>query len=198
MVRAAPLQICNNDHSGSHLQANRVDAPALSVASHALQILETTRAGSRADATITGRRRSAIAKGVAGMTPAKKLKSASVRPLGVEPRGGPLATVPNLRHGRDCRGSSDRHRLDIGRPLAGALYIGVGIGNIGEINSSQAAAWRKAAIEVFDEDAGRSRSNFIHSRSPERAVAPCSATTDQRVRADNPRAINAARTSSTV
>src|SRR5260370_18458317 len=44
----------------------------------------------------------------------------------------------------------ENKRLDVGRVLQGhALYLG-------EINSSKAAAWRKA-IEVFDEDAGRAR-----------------------------------------
>src|SRR5260370_30437655 len=44
----------------------------------------------------------------------------------------------------------ENKRLDDGRVVQRhALYLG-------EINSSQAAAWRKA-IEVFDEDAGRAR-----------------------------------------
>src|SRR5580704_1201855 len=44
----------------------------------------------------------------------------------------------------------ENKRLDDGRVVQRhVLYLG-------EINSSQAAAWRKA-IEVFDEDAGRSR-----------------------------------------
>src|ERR1035441_3499829 len=44
----------------------------------------------------------------------------------------------------------ENKRLDNGRVVQRhVLYLG-------EINSSQAAAWRKA-IEVFDEDAGRSR-----------------------------------------
>ena len=44
----------------------------------------------------------------------------------------------------------ENKRLDGGRVVQRhVLYLG-------EINSSQAAAWRKA-IEVFDEDAGRSR-----------------------------------------
>ncbi|MCP3380610.1 hypothetical protein NLM31_09670 [Bradyrhizobium sp. CCGUVB4N] len=44
----------------------------------------------------------------------------------------------------------ENKRLDDGRVVQRhVLYLG-------EINSSQAAAWRKA-IEVFDEDAGRAR-----------------------------------------
>ena len=50
----------------------------------------------------------------------------------------------------------ENKRLDDGRVVQRhVLYLG-------EINSSQAAAWRKA-IEVFDEDAGRSRTLALFS-----------------------------------
>ena len=50
----------------------------------------------------------------------------------------------------------ENKRLDDGRVVQRhALYLG-------EIKSSQAAAWRKA-IEVFDEDAGRSRTLALFS-----------------------------------
>jgi hypothetical protein len=49
-----------------------------------------------------------------------------------------------------CWNVVENKRLDDGRVVQRhVLYLG-------EINSSQATAWRKA-IEVFDEDAGRSR-----------------------------------------
>ena len=41
---------------------------------------------------------------------------------------------------------------------------------LGEINSSQAAAWRKA-IEVFDEDAGRARSLSLFPEDQCQAIA---------------------------
>src|SRR5258708_8157140 len=61
----------------------------------------------------------------------------------------------------------ENKRLDDGRVVQRhALYLG-------EINSSQAAAWRKA-IEVFDEDAGRARTLalFPEDRCGARSGAP--------------------------
>jgi hypothetical protein len=58
----------------------------------------------------------------------------------------------------------ENKRLDDGRVVQRhALYLG-------EINSSQAAAWRKA-IEVFDEDAGRSRTLALFPEDRCEAVA---------------------------
>jgi len=60
----------------------------------------------------------------------------------------------------------ENKRLDDGRVVQRHVYY------LGEINSSQAEAWRKA-IEVFDPDAGRSRTLALfpevrNPRDPER------------------------------
>src|SRR3954462_423928 len=51
---------------------------------------------------------------------------------------------------------------------------------LGEINSSQAAAWRKA-IEVFDEDAGRARTLALFAEDGCEAVGAGSATVQLRL-----------------
>ena len=58
----------------------------------------------------------------------------------------------------------ENKRLDNGRVVQRhVLYLG-------EINSSQAAAWRKA-IEVFDEDAGRARTQDAVGIQAEHGIA---------------------------
>ena len=68
----------------------------------------------------------------------------------------------------------ENKRLDDGRVVQRhVLYLG-------EINSSQAAAWRKA-IEVFDEDAGRARTLALFAEDGCQAVGAGSATVQLRL-----------------
>src|SRR5215472_15403432 len=68
----------------------------------------------------------------------------------------------------------ENRRLDDGRVVQRhVLYLG-------EINSSQAAAWRKA-IEVFDEDAGRPRTMALFAEDGCEAVDAGSAAVQLRL-----------------